>query len=98
MKLHNVNVLYETNENKEEKEKMTLDQKLMELKKIVSIMQKDSEGHGYNYVSEESILLALNAKMIELACKFKKKGTDNEYFLAWTTTPWTLASNIALTV
>ena len=33
-----------------------------------------------------------------LTAKFKKKGTDNEYFLAWTTTPWTLASNICLTV
>ena len=33
-----------------------------------------------------------------LTCKFKKKGTDNEYFLAWTTTAWTLASNVALTV
>ncbi|MDR0879969.1 MAG: isoleucine--tRNA ligase [Clostridioides sp.] len=30
--------------------------------------------------------------------KFKKKGTENEYFLAWTTTPWTLPSNAALTV
>jgi len=29
--------------------------------------------------------------------KFKKKGA-NEYFLVWTTTPWTLASNVALTV
>ncbi len=37
-------------------------------------------------------------KVNTLTCKFKKKGTDNEYFLAWTTTPWTLASNIALTV
>ncbi len=33
-----------------------------------------------------------------LTAKFKKKGTDNEYFLAWTTTPWTLAANAALTV
>ncbi len=33
-----------------------------------------------------------------LTAKFKKKGADNEYFLAWTTTPWTLASNAALTV
>lgn len=33
-----------------------------------------------------------------LVAKFKKKGTDNEYFLAWTTTPWTLPSNLALTV
>lgn len=33
-----------------------------------------------------------------LVAKFKKKGTDNEYFLAWTTTPWTLPSNVVLTV
>lgn len=30
--------------------------------------------------------------------KFKKKDALNEYFLAWTTTPWTLPSNVALTV
>ncbi|MGF7057681.1 isoleucine--tRNA ligase [Brassicibacter mesophilus] len=29
--------------------------------------------------------------------KFKRKDVD-EYFLVWTTTPWTLASNVALTV
>lgn len=52
-----------------EDKKKILDQKLMELKKLVSIMKKDSEGHGYNYVSEESILLALNDKMIELGVK-----------------------------
>ncbi len=32
-----------------------------------------------------------------ITAKFKKKDAD-EYFLAWTTTPWTLASNVALTV
>ncbi|MBQ1214758.1 MAG: isoleucine--tRNA ligase [Firmicutes bacterium] len=37
-------------------------------------------------------------KVTTITAKFKKKGTDNEYFLAWTTTPWTLASNVALTV
>lgn len=26
------------------------------------------------------------------------KGKDNEYFLVWTTTPWTLPSNVALAV
>lgn len=52
---------------------MNLDQKLMELKKLVSIMQKDSEGHGYTYVSEESILLAINDKMIELGLKLTPK-------------------------
>jgi len=30
--------------------------------------------------------------------KFKLKDKDNEYFLAWTTTPWTLPSNVCLTV
>lgn len=30
--------------------------------------------------------------------KFRVKGKDNEYFLAWTTTPWTLAANAALAV
>lgn len=29
---------------------------------------------------------------------FKAKGTENTYFLAWTTTPWTLAANSALCV
>lgn len=53
----------------EEEKSKNLDEKLMELKKLVSIMKKDSEGHGYNYVSEESILLALNDKMIELGVK-----------------------------
>ena len=37
-------------------------------------------------------------KVNTLTVKFKKVGTENEYFLAWTTTPWTLASNVALTV
>lgn len=30
--------------------------------------------------------------------KFKVKGKDNEFFLAWTTTPWTLPSNVCLSV
>ena len=30
--------------------------------------------------------------------RFKIKGTDNKYFMAWTTTPWTLPSNVALCV
>ena len=37
-------------------------------------------------------------KVNTLTCKFKKAGTENEYFLAWTTTPWTLISNTVLTV
>ncbi|MCG8538642.1 MAG: isoleucine--tRNA ligase [Clostridia bacterium] len=30
--------------------------------------------------------------------KFKVQDRENEYFLAWTTTPWTLASNVSLSV
>ena len=45
--------------------------------------------------------VAQGYKMVKtntITAKFKKAGTENEYFLAWTTTPWTLASNVALTV
>ncbi len=33
-----------------------------------------------------------------ITVKFKQKDTENTYFLAWTTTPWTLPSNLALAV
>lgn len=36
-------------------------------------------------------------KVNTITAKFKRVDAD-EYFLAWTTTPWTLASNVALTV
>lgn len=36
-------------------------------------------------------------KTVTAYVRFKKKDAD-EYFLAWTTTPWTLLSNVALTV
>ena len=42
---------------------------------------------GYKDVEEKSVFV-----------KFKVKGRDNAYFLAWTTTPWTLPSNVALCV
>lgn len=40
---------------------------------------------GYKNVKEKSIFV-----------KFPVKGADGEYFLVWTTTPWTLSSNVAL--
>ncbi len=40
---------------------------------------------GYKDVKEKSVFV-----------KFKVKGRDNTYFLVWTTTPWTLPSNVAL--
>ncbi|NLK75387.1 MAG: isoleucine--tRNA ligase [Clostridiales bacterium] len=42
---------------------------------------------GYKDVKEKSAI-----------AKFKVKGTASEYILAWTTTPWTLPSNVALCV
>ena len=42
---------------------------------------------GYKDVEEKSIFV-----------KFRVKGSADTYFLAWTTTPWTLPSNVALCV
>lgn len=42
---------------------------------------------GYKDVKERSAVV-----------RFKAKGEENTYFLAWTTTPWTLPSNVALAV
>lgn len=42
---------------------------------------------GYNEVTEKSAYV-----------KFKVKGKENVFLLAWTTTPWTLPSNVALVV
>ena len=42
---------------------------------------------GYKTVKENSAV-----------ARFKVKGEDNTYILAWTTTPWTLPSNVALCV
>lgn len=42
---------------------------------------------GYKEVSEYSAYV-----------RFKVKGQDSTYLLAWTTTPWTLPSNVALCV
>ena len=42
---------------------------------------------GYKDVKEKSVI-----------AKFKAKDMEDTYFLAWTTTPWTLPSNLALCV
>ena len=39
-----------------------------------------------------------DVKEVSAIAKFKLKDKENEYFLAWTTTPWTLPSNVALCV
>ncbi len=42
---------------------------------------------GYKDIKEKSAI-----------AKFRVKGAEGEYILAWTTTPWTLPSNVALCV
>jgi isoleucyl-tRNA synthetase len=37
-----------------------------------------------------------NVKDTSIFLKFKKKGTKNEYFIIWTTTPWTIPYNLAI--
>lgn len=37
-------------------------------------------------------------KDVSAVAQFKIQGAENEYFLAWTTTPWTLPSNTALAI
>ena len=39
-----------------------------------------------------------NVKDTTIVAQFQVQGTEDEYFLAWTTTPWTLPSNTALAV
>src|SRR5699024_11842032 len=39
-----------------------------------------------------------DVKDLSATAKFKIKGTENEYFLGWTTTPWTIPANVALAV
>lgn len=39
-----------------------------------------------------------NIKTVTCYVKFKRINAANEYFIAWTTTPWTLCSNVALAV
>ena len=37
-----------------------------------------------------------DVKELSAIAKFRIRGTEDEYVLAWTTTPWTLPSNVAL--
>lgn len=52
---------------------------------------------GTGLASHEVALGYKEVKTNTITAKFKRKDKD-EYFLAWTTTPWTLAANVALTV
>ena len=50
-------------------------------------LSKHEQADGYMDITDISVYV-----------KFKIKSRENEYFLAWTTTPWTLSANILLAV
>ncbi|HEX8924126.1 MAG TPA: class I tRNA ligase family protein, partial [Patescibacteria group bacterium] len=50
-------------------------------------LSQHEEADGYQEDTDTSVYL-----------KFKLKNRDNEYVLAWTTTPWTLAANVLLAI
>lgn len=50
-------------------------------------LSQHEQADGYQMDTDTSVFL-----------KFKLSGRDNEYVLAWTTTPWTLSANILLAI
>ncbi|MFA5025253.1 MAG: isoleucine--tRNA ligase [Candidatus Shapirobacteria bacterium] len=50
-------------------------------------LSQHEQTDGYQMDTDTSVFL-----------KFKLSGRDNEYVLAWTTTPWTLAANVLLAI
>lgn len=50
-------------------------------------LSQHEQADGYQEVTDESVYI-----------KFKIKNEKNKYLLAWTTTPWTLSSNVLLAI
>jgi isoleucyl-tRNA synthetase len=50
-------------------------------------LSQHEEADGYQEITDTSVFL-----------KFKLKNRDNEFVLAWTTTPWTLSANVLLAI
>jgi len=76
---------------------------------LQKIWDKDLIYRGYKVVPYDPRIgatlssheLALGYKDVEdpsITVRFKMQGEDDTYFLVWTTTPWTLPSNLALAV
>ncbi len=59
----------ESKKNIKQQKPKSLKAKLLDLKKKVAIMQKNGKGYGYDFVTEESILLLINDDMIENGLK-----------------------------
>ncbi len=76
---------------------------------LQKIWDKDLIYRGYKVVPYDPRIgatlssqeLALGYKEVDdpsITVRFKVEGEDDTYFLVWTTTPWTLPSNLALAV
>ena len=50
----------------EQPEKLNLLQKLAKIRKVVEVLQKDKQGYGYRYVTEEQILSKITGNMDKL--------------------------------
>lgn len=50
-------------------------------------LSQHEQADGYMTIEDDSVYV-----------KFKIKGKENEYFLVWTTTPWTLSANVLLSI
>lgn len=63
-------------------------------------IQPYSPAAGTGLSSHELNLPGCYKQVSDLSCvaQFKIEGNENDYFLAWTTTPWTLPANTALAV
>ncbi|HEY0979805.1 MAG TPA: class I tRNA ligase family protein [Candidatus Paceibacterota bacterium] len=53
---------------------------------------------GTSLASHELAQGYLDVKDLSVYAKFKVRGEENTFILAWTTTPWTLPGNVALAV
>ena len=81
---------------------------LYKISKIAAFIDKhalkDSERDGHPLCAEEYKELTHKTVVFKLKISskgrsaFGRKGKDNEYLLAWTTTPWTIPGNVALAV
>lgn len=61
-----------------ESPKLNLWQKLVEIRKLVTYLQKENEGAQYKYVSSSQVLLAVRSKMDELGVLIIPRITDHK--------------------
>jgi hypothetical protein len=67
---------------------LNLNQKIIEIRKLVKVLKKDTKGNNHNYVSEDQILNAISDKMDELNLLLEPQilnGTAKSYPHTYTT-------------